>query len=407
MGIGDNTINLLSKLKEFAKEKKVDLSFDVYWEDGSFNVNEIEVYFKKYLKDFKYLDYMEFQNFADTLVNNYDNGITINVIFDSDYYDYDDDYYQPDVVTVEASNTNFNGPASCKNYTLIVEEFPISEKERLLYKKSINSLLYTVEVDQEGILEIQGNGIDKDNGLCSIEGFNEYVNRLIKFSDLSDLNKVELVEKKSSKELFKLLKEDLKSLSETNYFDDFLENVPLMKDNAISIYFQNNNKMRRSLINVFHQGYGFNWNAYDYDNPIRKNLNFQTLHTFEDLSWLNSTVSDYYSKSSDSHNLNGRGEREVSAGKGLDLMPILIDYLNSDIINMLNEYSEFEVVLNKGPVDKIILSDMRMSGRVLGINKNNDKVLSMYIDWNGNLSNDIDIEQLKNGINKLILDLNK
>lgn len=406
MGIGDNTINLLSRLKEFAEEKKVDLSFDVYWEDESFNVNEVEVYFKKYLKDFKYLDYMEFQHFADILADNYDNGITINIIFDNDN-NYDDDYYQPDVVTVEASNTNFTGAASCKNYTLIVEDFPISEEKKILYKRSINSLSYMVNIDKDGIVEIIGDGIDKDEDLCSIDGFNEYVNRLIKFSDLTDLKKVEIIEKKSSKELFKLLKEDLINLSETNYFDDFLENVPLIKDSVISIYFQNKPRIRRSLINIFHQGYGFNWNAYDYDNPIRENLNFQTLHTFEDLSWLNSTVSDYYSKSSDSHNLNGRGEREVSVGKSLDLLPILVDYLSSDIINMLNEYSEFEVVLNKGPIDKIILSDMRMSGRVLGINKNNDKVLSMYIDWNGSLSSDINVEQLKNGINKLILDLNK
>lgn len=201
------------------------------------------------------------------------------------------------------------------------------------------------------------------------------------------------------KDELNLLRSDIERIKTSNYFSKFLQGSRKTKQ-SISIYYENGSN-NRNLINVFHQGYGFRWNDYIYDELDLSKFNFETIHTYEDLSWLASTASEYFSNIIYNSKLDGRGTTEITKGKQLKLLPIFKRYFSEEIIDTLEDHVEFEIFLEKGLVSELIVVKTDSDDVVVGFNNNGEKVFTLSLTGE-EVVEIVPLEPLKDSVNKFL-----
>lgn len=204
------------------------------------------------------------------------------------------------------------------------------------------------------------------------------------------------------KDELNLLRSDIERIKTSNYFYKFLQGSQKTKQ-SISIYYENGSN-NRNLINVFHQGYGFNWNDYIYDELDLSKFNFEIIHTYEDLSWLTSTASEYFSNIIYNSKLDGRGTTEITKGKQLKLLPIFKRYFSEEIIDILEDHVEFEIFIDKGLVNELIVVQTDSDDIVVGFNADNEKVLTLSLTGE-EVVEIVPLESLKDSVNKFLKNL--
>lgn len=201
------------------------------------------------------------------------------------------------------------------------------------------------------------------------------------------------------KDELNLLRSDIERIKTSNYFSKFLQGSQKTKQ-SISIYYENGSN-NRNLINVFHQGYGFRWNDYIYDELDLSKFNFEIIHTYEDLSWLTSTASEYFSNIIYNSKLDGRGTTEITKGKQLKLLPIFKKYFSEEIIDILEDHVEFEIFLEKGLVSELIVVKTDSDDVVVGFNNNGKKVFTLSLTGE-EVVEIVPLEPLKDSVNKFL-----
>lgn len=234
-----------------------------------------------------------------------------------------------------------------------------------------------------------------------VEDINDYVKLT---SNKNDYIIKDIPEIKTSKELFNLLVKDFNILATTDYFDLFTKETT---KKTISMYYKNDPVVKsrnRNMLNVFHQDYNLNWNAYKHDNEDIKDLYFTTIHTFEDLSWCISTCSKYWADYDGHNKLDGRGSRYVKETDNLGFDKMFADYFSDDVMKLLKRRAEFEIFFTNGEIETTYYNeDLYIT--VIGFDKNNNKVFALQVDQ------DYDTEIPKNlvydlqvGVEKLLKD---
>lgn len=104
---------------------------------------------------------------------------------------------------------------------------------------------------------------------------------------------------------------------------------------------------------------------------------------------------------------NGRGMSIVSKGEDLDLLVLFNKYLDNNIIKLLDRDTDFEIFLDKGIINKVLVKISNYEIFILGLNKDNKKVFLLDnrsiigVDRNTKINK----TKIKNSINKLIKDI--
>lgn len=381
---------LMNYLAE-ASEECSHVSFDIIIRDGYFVVDNISIFIEKDVEDFKYSEYRYFQSVAISIADMLNTGCSFLLEF------FDEDDFQ--FVNVDVSS----GDEDDYEYGIRIKELDLDDESRVVFYRDLLRFYMNVSIVNR---EIRIESLNMSDNLKQCKELVDFINSVVRLSKNKEdfiIDKVEPI--KNAEEVVDLLVNDLKILYLTDYFDPFFDCNYLLKDKAVSIYHNNRVRERKDLINIFHQGYCFNWNVYKYYNEDIQSLYFSVVHSFEDLSWLNSTCSKYYDGPVDGHCLNGRGIREVKEYGHLGFDKIFYKYFTDSIIDILLEDVEFEIVLNKGKAESYFI-DKENPDRVIGFNKLGEKVFSLSYDGNKMGITDLPIDDLLSQVNYLIWDIN-
>lgn len=394
-------IKLINKLKESATETGKEISFRIsYNENGYFEIGTIEVSARSYLKDFSYLENKHFEELLEDIRKDLEMDLSIQLRF------FSSGYGEKSPIIMFPSDIEDIIDIKIDDMKLSKEEKSIMD----LYKNRINQISISVYIDEYGKLNLWGNDINELKVVKTIKPIAEYINSIINVSDkLSDINTVLLEKYYEPEDLMYKLKLDLNNIKNTRYFDKFLRNSIFIKDNSVSLYYNTRDSFTksRSCINIYHEGYFFRFNNYYYDDTKIRNSNFNIIHTFEDKSSIQSTASrNFYDKKMDNLT-NGRGMSIVSKGEDLDLLVLFNKYLDNNIIKLLDRDTDFEIFLDKGIINKVLVKISNYEIFILGLNKDNKKVFLLDnrsiigVDRNTKINK----TKIKNNINKLIKDI--
>lgn len=397
---------LIEMVKRVAIEQKTDIGIEYSFnkKEEAFCVYQIEVYAQEKASEFKFEQYKAYQSLLENIKEEFVESCDIKINFAVD--DGCEDYGYCD------SESEILGQDDGKS-VIKIEDVKLTEEDREvldIYKLEVNNISFTIFIDgsKYGEVTFEGYDVDKFKSVKRIKGLREHINYMIDLCDGYDsVSKVKAEYGYSKNEYLDFLREDLNRIKTEGYFDKFLEGNKLLKENSVSLYYKSGFfGHSESAINIFHKGYFFNWNDYDYDNQEMQNLNFKTVHTFEDLSWMTSSVDEYFASLKDGNKLDGRGKRVVSKGKDIDFVDLFASYFSGNLLRSLFSDIEIEIFLNKGLIDDFITNDADGNIWILGLNGNKEKVFeckNLDIDCE---DEDYNLEEIKESVNKLIKDIN-
>lgn len=382
---------LLNFLTEASKEcGQVD--FNIVIRDGYFVVDNIRLSVEEDIDEFKYSEYRYFESIANSIADELNADCSLELEFLCE----DDDFHS---IYVDATNDD----EDTYKHGIRIKELDLNEDFKNLFRRDLQNFLINVSIQGE---EVFMDDLNVSEDLKQSKDIIDFVNNIVALAkNKEDFIVYNVSSSKDAKDLINLLVSDLKILYLTDYFEPFFDCNCLLKDKAISIYHNNRTREKRDLINIYHQGYCFNWNAYNYDNEDIKNLYFNVFHSYEDLSWLNSTCSKYYDRPVDGHCLDGRGIREVNSQGHFGLNKVLYKYFDKSISSVLSEGVELEIMLNKGKAVTWFI-DKEEPDFVVGFNENKEKVFSLSYDGDRMGIEGLKIEYLVSQINYLISDIN-
>lgn len=397
---------LIDMVKGVANEKKTDIGIEYSFnkKEEAFCVYQIEVYAQETASEFKFEQYKAYQSLLENIKEEFGESceIKINFAVDDDCEDYGYCDSESEVLRVDDGRDAIK----IEDVELTEEDIEVLD----IYKLEVNNIGFTIFIDgsKYGEVTFEGYDVDKLKSVRRIKGLREHINYMIDLCDGYDsISKVKAEYKYSKNEYLDFLREDLNRIKTEGYFDKFLKGSKLLKENLVSLYYKSGFFDHcESVINIFHKGYFFNWNDYDYNNKEMQNLNFKTVHTFEDLSWMTSSVGEYFASLKDGHKLDGRGKRVVSDGKDIDFVDLFASYFSGSLLGSLFSDIEIEIFLNKGLIDDFITNDADGNIWILGLNGNKEKVFEFKNCDIGFGDGSYNLEEIKESINKLIRDIN-
>lgn len=379
---------LISEIKEAAKELECKFKIKVDFEDRCFCIKEIRVEFGVYYDEFSLLKYQELEELVKSIANTYH--VQCNVIV----------YFKG---SIEPKIEISHGEGKFVLYKPEISK----EEEKILneYKVAIERMRIYIYFDERGKTGILTARIDMLKTVKNIKDIAEFVNIIISNVDeLQGASEVKYEKLTSSKEIIEKLKSDLDALKNTKYFEDFLKDSYHIEDRAISIVYENAISTPYSYINILDRGYFFNQCKYRDIREV-KDLNFNLSHTWEDL-YFDGAVSQFISAINSSLNVNrGKKIKDILVDKNIDLMDIFVDYFSEEIIQSLDRSGEMEIVLNRGEVQSIQTRKFRSSIFILGLNNKKEKIFTADLSISDINNVDKVEEDIKNGVNSIIKDV--
>lgn len=379
---------LISEIKEAAKELECKFKIKVDFEDRCFCIKEIRVEFGVYYDEFSLLKYQELEELVKSIANTYH--VQCNVIV----------YFKG---SIEPKIEISHGEGKFVLYKPEISK----EEEKILnkYKVAIERMRIYIYSDERGKTGILTATINRLKTVKNIKDIAEFVNIIISNVDeLQGASEVKYEKLTSSKEIIEKLKSDLDALKNTKYFEDFLKDSYYIEDRAISIVYENVISTPYSYINILDRGYFFNQCKYRDIREV-KDLNFNLSHTWEDL-YFDGAVSQFISAVNSSLNVNrGKKTKDILVDKNIDLMDIFVDYFSEEIIQSLDRSGEMEIVLNRGEVQSIQTRKFRSSIFILGLNNKKEKIFTADLSISDINNVDKVEEDIKNGVNSIIKDV--
>lgn len=379
---------LISEIKEAAKELECKFKIKVDFEDRCFCIKEIRVEFGVYYDEFSLLKYQELEELVKSIANTYH--VQCNVIV----------YFKG---SIEPKIEISHGEGKFVLYKPEISK----EEEKILnkYKVAIERMRIYIYSDERGKTGILTATINRLKTVKNIKDIAEFVNIIISNVDeLQGASEVKYEKLTSSKEIIEKLKSDLDALKNTKYFEDFLKDSYHIEDRAISIVYENAISTPYSYINILDRGYFFNQCKYRDIREV-KDLNFNLSHTWEDL-YFDGSVSQFISAVNSSLNVNrGKKTKDILVDKNIDLMDIFVDYFSEEIIQSLDRFGEMEIVLNRGEVQSIQTRKFRSSIFILGLNNKKEKIFTADLSISDINNVDKVEEDIKNGVNSIIKDV--
>lgn len=379
---------LISEIKEAAKELECKFKIKVDFEDRCFCIKEIRVEFGVYYDEFSLLKYQELEELVKSIANTYH--VQCNVIV----------YFKG---SIEPKIEISHGEGKFVLYKPEISK----EEEKILneYKVAIERMRIYIYFDERGKTGILTARIDMLKTVKNIKDIAEFVNIIISNVDeLQGASEVKYEKLTSSKEIIEKLKSDLDALKNTKYFEDFLKDSYHIEDRAISIVYENAISTPYSYINILDRGYFFNQCKYRDIREV-KDLNFNLSHTWEDL-YFDGAVSQFISAINSSLNVNrDKKIKDILVDKNIDLMDIFVDYFSEEIIQSLDRSGEMEIVLNRGEVQSIQTRKFRSSIFILGLNNKKEKIFTADLSISDINNVDKVEEDIKNGVNSIIKDV--
>lgn len=379
---------LISEIKEAAKELECKFKIKVDFEDRCFCIKEIRVEFGVYYDEFSLLKYQELEELVKSIANTYH--VQCNVIV----------YFKG---SIEPKIEISHGEGKFVLYKPEISK----EEEKILnkYKVAIERMRIYIYSDERGKTGILTATINRLKTVKNIKDIAEFVNIIISNVDeLQGASEVKYEKLTSSKEIIEKLKSDLDALKNTKYFEDFLKDSYHIEDRAISIVYENAISTPYSYINILDRGYFFNQCKYRDIREV-KDLNFNLSHTWEDL-YFDGSVSQFISAVNSSLNVNrGKKIKDILVDKNIDLMDIFVDYFSEEIIQSLDRFGEMEIVLNRGEVQSIQTRKFRSSIFILGLNNKKEKIFTADLSISDINNVDKVEEDIKNGVNSIIKDV--
>lgn len=381
--------NIIKRLKDI--EHMADqVGFSVTEVNGHLVIGDIRLTIYNDIDNFRYTEYRILEDTADSIARETQSGCNITL----EFYGEDEDF---DMIYIEA------GSATTK-----LKRIPISAEDLDDLSEDLDNLYIDFLIDDRGATISEMVVSDR---LRQNKNVVKSINNITRVAiNKEDCLIMDTPSTAASSDIINSLANDLSILYSIDYFEPFFSRNHLLKEKSVSIYYYNNTVIKsrnKNIINVFHQGYNFGWNEYNHDNKDIEGLHFTTIHSFEDLSWTNSTCSKYWDGPVDGNSLNGRANRFVKETDNLGFNILFSKYFSTPVIDILLRDVEFEIMLDKGEAVTVYKSNDSLNC-VVGFNKDGDRVFSLscesYHPLVGN--QDLPLDDLVAGANSLITDIN-
>ena len=390
--------NSLNRLK-YANIKNFYANIGISFSNNTIEfVPEIEVDFTDTeIEDFKYSHFQIFDDIVNNELKKY------NFILNFAEEPECDGYLNSPIIDIYNDNYDYDNAGFSQKIPYTPQELKsldfITSKNSRIY----STLSFYFNENNNIETEVDISFTDNNPLFDLISHSSTYYEILTRYLENNDKNPIQLPIKFIDSETIEPvnLTDDLISalneLDEKKTFDKFIENS-ILKDEEIyiwiSTYLEKN--ISEGLI-IEHIGYNFNWNNY---NKLDKKINFNILHSYQDLSWKPAMVSNREKES----NLTGVSKRDLLLGNDSyfkdNLFKLTKECLSSNIFR--DSYSKFKMVVNKG----LIISHKIIEGCLYGLNENGEVIL--FISCENSHKNElpiIDIDLFIEKLNTLIKEL--